>query len=190
MIKKLLLKILLIPNRVYKKIRCTEIKDQLKTCGRQVQIPASVQVIGKCLCLGNQVYLGENNLFMCANAPIIIGDRTMLGPGVTMISGDHRIDIPGRYMVEVGEMDKLPENDQPIVLKGDNWIGANATILKGVTIGEGAVVAAGAVVTKDIPPYAISGGVPAKVLKYRFEGMELERHLNLLKERETDGACG
>ncbi len=53
-------------------------------------------------------------------------------------------------------------------MKGDNWIGANSTILKGVTIGEGAIVAAGALVIKDVPPYSIVGGVQAKVLKYRF----------------------
>jgi len=56
----------------------------------------------------------------------------------------------------------------PPIIGNDVWIGANAIILQGVTIGDGAVIAAGAVVTKDVPPYAIVGGVPAKVIKYRF----------------------
>jgi tetrahydrodipicolinate N-succinyltransferase len=56
----------------------------------------------------------------------------------------------------------------PIVVEDDVWIGTNAVILSGVTLGRGSVVAAGAVVGKDIPPYAIVGGVPAKVIKYRF----------------------
>ena len=56
-----------------------------------------------------------------------------------------------------------------IVIGNDVWIGARATILEGVTIGDGAVVAAGAIVTKDVPPYAIVAGVPAKILRYRFE---------------------
>lgn len=56
-----------------------------------------------------------------------------------------------------------------IIVDDDVWIGYGATIMSGVHIGQGAVVAAGAVVTKDVPPYAIVGGVPAKVIKYRFE---------------------
>lgn len=56
-----------------------------------------------------------------------------------------------------------------IIVKDDVWIGRNALIMSGVNIGQGAVIAAGAVVTKDVPPYAIVGGVPAKVIRYRFE---------------------
>lgn len=58
---------------------------------------------------------------------------------------------------------------QPTVIGNDVWIGANAVILRGVTVGDGAVIAAGAVVTRDVPPYAIVGGVPAKVIRHRFE---------------------
>ena len=57
----------------------------------------------------------------------------------------------------------------PTVIGNDVWIGANAVVLKGVRVGDGAVIAAGAVVTRDVPPYAIVGGVPAKVIRYRFE---------------------
>ena len=64
--------------------------------------------------------------------------------------------------------DKLPENDMPVVIEDDVWCGANVTILKGVTIGRGSVIAAGAVVTQSFPPYSIIGGVPAKLLKRRF----------------------
>jgi acetyltransferase-like isoleucine patch superfamily enzyme len=89
----------------------------------------------------------------------------MFGPNVTLITGDHRIDILGKYMIDVTEAEKLPENDAPIVFEGDNWVGANSTILKGVTIGKGAIVATRAVVTKDVPPYTIVAGNPAKVVK-------------------------
>lgn len=78
--------------------------------------------------------------------------------------------------------EKLPENDAPVVIEDDVWCGANVTILKGVTIGRGSVVAAGAVVTRSCPPYSIIGGVPAKVLKMRFTAEEIEEHERLLKE--------
>lgn len=61
----------------------------------------------------------------------------------------------------------------------DVWIGANAVILPGVTVGDGAVIAAGAVVTKDVKPYSIVGGVPAKLIKYRFEPWQIELLLKL-----------
>ena len=66
-------------------------------------------------------------------------------------------------------MDGVNVYDQPVVIEEEVWCGANVTILKGVTIGRGSVVAAGAVVTKSCPPYSIIGGVPAKVLRKRFE---------------------
>ena len=184
MISKVFYKMLMLLVRFLRRYEVKETLKKLEACGENVHIPYSAHVVGDHLCLGNDVHLGENNLFMCTNAPITIGDHTMMGPGVTMISGDHRIDVCGRYMVEVGEDGKLPENDRPIVLKGDNWIGANATILKGVTIGEGAVIAAGAVVTKDVPAYTVCGGVPARVIKNRFNDVELEKHLLLIKNRK------
>lgn len=66
-----------------------------------------------------------------------------------------------------------------IVIGNDVWIGARATILEGVTIGDGAVVAAGAIVTKDVPPYAIVGGVPAKIIRYRFDEETIQKLLKM-----------
>ena len=106
----------------------------------------------------------------------------MFGPKVTVITGGHRTDIVGRYMSSVTDSEKRPEDDRDIVFEGDNWIGANVTVLRGVKIGKGAVVAAGAVVTKDVPAYSIVGGVPAKVIKNRFSEEDLKRHLEMLGE--------
>jgi len=71
-------------------------------------------------------------------------------------------------MDEVTKTEKLPENDQPVVIEEDVWCGANVTILKGVHIGKGSVIAAGAVVIRDVGEYEIWGGVPAKKIKNRF----------------------
>lgn len=129
--------------------------------------------------------IGENSLFMCTRAEIKIGDHVMTGPRVTFITGGHRLDVVGRYMTTIGNDEKLEENDQDIVLEGDNWIGANATVLKGVTIGKGSVVAAGAIVTKDIPPYEVWGGIPAKFIKKRFDENTLILHKKMLEENNV-----
>lgn len=68
-----------------------------------------------------------------------------------------------------------PIENPPVVIGNDVWVGAKAVVLSGVTIGDGAVVAAGAVVTKDVPPYAIVGGVPARVIKFRFSEDMIQR---------------
>lgn len=144
-------------------------KAALGKCGKDVKLGGGGRMYGtKNIQIGNDVSIGDGCLFMCTKAKIVIGDHTMFGPQVTIITGGHRYDIQGRPMTSVKEDEKRPEDDKDVVLEGDNWIGANATILRGVTIGEGAIVAAGAVVTKDVPPYTIVGGNPAKVIKHRF----------------------
>ena len=71
------------------------------------------------------------------------------------------------------------ENYYQLVIENDVWIGSNVLLLGGIRIGNGAVIAAGSVVTKDVPPYAIVGGNPAKIIRYRFETGEIERLLEL-----------
>ena len=139
----------------------------------------------KNITIGNNVAIGDDALFMCTRAKIKIGDNVMFGPRVTMITGGHRMDMVGRYVISVTNDEKNPDDDKDIVLEGDIWVGANATILKGVTVGQGAVIAAGAVVTKDIPPFAIVGGVPAKVIKMRFDQETIKEHLRILKENNS-----
>ena len=78
----------------------------------------------------------------------------------------------------------MPENDLPVVIEDDVWCGANVTILKGVTIGRGSAVAAGAVVTKSFPLYSIIGGVPARLLKMRFTPEQIEEHEKRLGDRK------
>lgn len=164
-------------SKLREKIWQRKTKKKFLSClDSNINIPRDTVFYGYNIHFGKKIFLGRGGVFMCTDAPITIGNNCMFGPNVTMITGDHRVDYIGKYMVDVGINDKLPENDQPIVLEGDNWIGANSTILKGVTIGVGAVVAAGALVNHDVPPYAIVGGVPAKVLKYRFDNDTLKRH--------------
>lgn len=157
-------------------------KSALGSCGKNVNLGKSTKFAGGGnIFLGNNVAIGADSRFMCTRAKILIGDNVMFGPAVTCITGGHRTDMIGRYMVSVTDREKRPEDDRDIVFEGDNWIGANVTILRGVTIGEGSVVAAGAVVTKDVPPYSIVGGVPAKVIKMRFTEEEIVEHKKILQ---------
>ena len=92
---------------------------------------------------------------------IELGNDVMLGPGVRLISSGHPLD-PGLRRRQV--------TTAPIVVGRNVWIGAGATILQGVTIGDDAVVAAGAVVTGDVPPAVLVAGVPARIVKSVVEG--------------------
>lgn len=119
---------------------------------------------------------------VASRSRIILGDHIVFGPKVSIRGGDHRIDLIGKYIDEVYDTMKMPENDKDVILEGDNWIGMNVTILKGVTIGRGSIIAAGAVVNKSIPPYSIAGGVPAKILRQRFSPQEIFEHESLLNK--------
>lgn len=150
-------------------------------CGYNVSIGIGFEFYGGGnIYFGNNVSIGIGSIFMSTRAKIYIGDYVMTGPHITIITGDHRTDLIGRYMISVTDTEKLPENDADVVLSGDNWIGANVTILKGVTIGKGVIIAAGSVVTKDVPAYEIWGGIPAKKLKSRFTEAEITMHENII----------
>lgn len=152
-------------------------KREMKHCGKRTYLGRRLVVYGyNNLSINDNVSIGENNMFICTLAKINIGSHVMFGPNVTMVTGGHRMDVIGRYMDTIRKEEKAPENDQDINIVGDNWIGANSTLLKGVTVGRGAVIAAGSVVTKDVPAYSIVGGVPARVIKMRFSDEEILIH--------------
>ena len=98
-----------------------------------------------------------------------------------MIDGNHRIDGFTSYPLHIlrADSDTRPWGKSIPVIGNDVWIGMNAVIYSGVTIGDGAVVAGNAVVTKSVPPYAVVGGNPAKILKYRFSPEIIEKLLKL-----------
>jgi acetyltransferase-like isoleucine patch superfamily enzyme len=112
-----------------------------------------------------------------------IGKYCSVAFGVTIVaSGEHNYCGAANFPLAAvlkGDVDRDTFSKGPVRVGNDVWIGANATILSGVTIGDGAVVAAGSVVTKSVPPYAIVGGAPAKIIKYRFPIETIERLLRL-----------
>ncbi|HCT5592641.1 TPA: sugar O-acetyltransferase [Enterococcus faecalis] len=109
---------------------------------------------GKNITLGKNVFINSGTHFQDKGG-IVIGDGVFIGHNVVLATINH----------DLFPKNKRKNHYAPIVLKNNVWIGSNATITSGVTIGEWSVVAAGAVVTKDVPPYTVVGGVPARVLK-------------------------
>ena len=118
--------------------------------------------------LGVGFEIGDNSnigayAYIGAAGGIRIGCNVMMGPRVSLLAEQHNIDVVDVPMKLQGTTRK------GIIVEDDVWLGANACVLDGVTIGRGAVVASGAIVTKDVPPFAIVGGVPAKVIRFRGE---------------------
>ena len=114
------------------------------------------------LSLGNSVGMNYRvSIDASCGGEIIIGDHVMIGPNVVMRSSNHRYDDLKKPRQLQGHVPGV------IRIEDDVWIGANAVILSGVTIRRGAIIAAGAVVTKDVDSYAIVGGVPARLIKKR-----------------------
>jgi acetyltransferase-like isoleucine patch superfamily enzyme len=110
--------------------------------------------------LGSNVFVNRGTI-ITARAPITIGDDALIGPYVIINSGNH-----GHALRSV-PMNQQDHDSSPIVIERDVWIGAHAAILKGVTLGEGCVVGARAVVTHDVEPYTVVAGVPATPVKER-----------------------
>lgn len=164
------------------KIWCPVYKRAMKHCGKGVYLrPMSSDLKGLWnLSISDGMSVPKWSTFYCTIAPLTIGEKIIFGSKPTIITGDHRIDIIGKYIMDVTDKEKGSEHDAPVVIEDDVWCGANVTILKGVTIGRGSVVAAGAVVTKSCPPYFIIGGIPAKVLKMRFTPEEIKEHERML----------
>jgi acetyltransferase-like isoleucine patch superfamily enzyme len=131
--------------------------------------------------VGSFVYIGPGAKFSSSNSFIKIGSKVMFGPNVTIMAGDHNISTVGKYIYDVSE--KLPENDLPVIIEDDVWVGCNVIILKGVTIGRGAVIAAGSVVTKSVSSYDIVGGVPAKIIGCRFDSEQIILHESILDKK-------
>lgn len=148
--------------------------------------PDNSTTIGKYIDL-NTIQVGKasygkiNAISYLQYSKLIIGCYVSIAENVTfLLDAEHRTDTISSYPFKVkilGFQNQEAFGKGDIIVDDDVWIGFGSTILSGVHIGQGAVVAAGAVVTKDIPPYAIVGGTPAQILKYRFSEEQIKKLL-------------
>jgi len=120
--------------------------------------------------VGDYCYIGDNTRLWSA-LEIKIGDRVLISHGVNIHDNNsHPIELTDRHLhfkniIEVGHTSKYDLRSQGIIIENDVWIGFNVIILKGVNIGRGAVIAAGSVVTKNVEPFTVVAGNPAKFIK-------------------------
>lgn len=114
--------------------------------------------------LGSHVFINAGCNFLDGGM-ITIGDRVLLAPDVKIYTGFHSLDARERWQYGPDGKLHLVTKVAPVTIGSDVWIGGNATVLPGVHIGSNVVIAAGAVVDKDIPDNCVAGGVPAKVIK-------------------------
>jgi serine acetyltransferase len=113
------------------------------------------------LAIGDRVLISQQTI-IAASTAITIGDDVWMGARCYLIDADHGTAPELLFSVQ-------PKRSAPIAIGADVWIGTASVILRGVTVGRGAVVAAGSVVTRDVPAGAVVGGVPAKFIKWRIE---------------------
>jgi maltose O-acetyltransferase len=114
---------------------------------------------GRTLRVGHRAQIGTNSRI---DHDVTIGDDVLMGPDVVMISGGHAFETPDIPINQQGSVER-----RPIIIGNDVWIGTRVIIMPGVKIGDGSVIGAGSIVTKDVPPYSVAVGAPAKVIRIR-----------------------
>jgi acetyltransferase-like isoleucine patch superfamily enzyme len=152
--------------------------------GRNVHVQSSAVIYSpnKVCVLGNNVGIGH---YCVLNTDVVIGNDVMLAAHVGLIARDaHTTDTLGVTMFESPRGDK-----HRIVIENDVWIGFGAVVLSGVTLERGSIVAAGAVVTRDVPAYSVVAGFPANVVKMRFTPEQIREHERLLGQQGDGGAA-
>lgn len=151
-------------------------KSKIRSLGDNVYIGRNAKFTYDNTYIGSNVYIGDGCIFQSTHGKIIIGNNVMFGPHVHIHGGNHKFDVIGVPMYALKKSDT--DVDPNITIRDDVWIGACSIILNGATIGRGAVVGAGSVVTRDVPDFAIVAGNPASIKKYRFSAEEIARLLN------------
>ncbi len=174
-------------KRIVRWYQGREVTEQLKSFG---SVGENVSLLTKGvfkgsenIFLGNHVQMFEGLQFLTTRARIIIGNDVIVSSYTSIITGNHRTNLVGKHIIDIDEKtEKLPDDDQDVIIEDDVWIGTHSIILKGVHIGTGSVIAAGAVVTKDVPPYSIY--INSHRILPRFTQEEIAEHERLLRELE------
>lgn len=167
-------------------------RSKLAYCHPSVELGATFNVQGpQNVFLFEGVSIGGGKI-SATKAKFIMKKNSVCSTGLMVRTGNHMQEIgkwfryiDDDYKIAAG---KLDEYNKDVVVEEDVWMGVNVTLLSGVNVGRGSIVAAGAVVTKDVPPYSVAGGVPAKFIKFKWsidQILEHEKALYPENERYT-----
>lgn len=165
-------------KNILRKILRKDIRKQIGSIGSNVYIPSDTIISGGSnIQLYDNVSFGVGTVLFATNARIVIKQWFVASHNLKIITGDHERRV-GRFCASITEKDKNHNIalDQDVIINEDVWCGMNVVILKGVIIGRGCTICAGAVVSKSTPPYSIVGGIPAKVIKFYWTIDEILKH--------------
>lgn len=161
---RLLLRILNLPQKLRRVIRRKLILSEIRTVGQRFCFDPNDRYVVSHLTVGDDVFIAQGaHVISGEDGDIELHNGVMIGPNVTILCGDHQFLVMGKRTRDITAHGKRGR----IVLEEDVWCGANVTILPGVSIGDGCIVGARAVVTRDLPSYTIAVGVPARVVRSR-----------------------
>lgn len=149
-------------SKLFNSIRVKSFNILGSNISEQSWVSDNIELYGlKNITVSEGCFIGSGCKIIAYDKPVIIGSNVLMASGTTIITRNHNFE----------DRDELIKNqgysNAKIIIEDDVWLGFNSLILPGVTIGKGAVVAANSVVTKDVPPYYVVGGVPAKFIKER-----------------------
>lgn len=146
------------------RMRGTLLRPAFKKCGRNFQICSNAMIVHtSSVSIGNDVYIAYG-CWIQGVGEVTLEDEVMLGPYTVLASSDHQ---------KQGDSSRFGAGrERPIILQRGAWTGSHVVVTAGVTVGAGAACAAGAVVTRDVPPGCVVGGVPARVLKTEAQQLD------------------
>ncbi len=145
-------------NKPFRSFRNWSAGMMIKSHGRNIGIGRRARISSR-VTIGDNSGIGHRCELL---GEVHIGNDVLMGPEVIFFTVNHNYQDRSKTILSQGR-----SVEKPIFIENDVWIGRRAMIMPGVTIGKGAVVAAGTIVTKDVPPFAVVGGVPAKIIKHR-----------------------
>ena len=146
----------------YHYVNNATVESSLRAVGRGTWIEPTARITNpRNVSIGARCHINHLGCLQAdTGAHITIGDDFLMGPGAMIFTSNYKTS-------RSAPMRDQERNQRDVTIGNDVWLGSQAVVTAGVRIGDGAIVAAGAVVTRDVPPYAVVGGVPARVLKYR-----------------------
>jgi acetyltransferase-like isoleucine patch superfamily enzyme len=165
-------------TRIYNSLINEHFRRKFRSCGKDLRFhPKDSLFEYRNISIGERGFINRGAYFSAPNGQIVIGDDALIGADVFLAAGHHRYSTVGKPINGQGYL----EEEQRIVIGDDVWLASRVIVLGNVTIHNGAVVGAGSMVLKDLPPYCLCAGNPRCIpIRYRYTDEELREHLRIM----------